>query len=55
MLIVAKWKPTAAPYNAKNLAVVDLKPWRSRHWFFLVLLILMAAVFTLFSKAGLAQ
>jgi SSS family solute:Na+ symporter len=55
MLIVAKWKPMAAPYNAKNLAVVDLKPWRSRHWFFFILLILMAAVFILFSKAGLAQ
>jgi SSS family solute:Na+ symporter len=55
MLIVARWKPMAAPYMPKNMAIVDLKPWRSRHWFFLLLLILMAAAFILFSKAGLAQ
>jgi len=55
MLVVAKWKPMAAPYTPQNLSVVDLKPWRSRHWFFLLLLILMATAFILFSKAGIAQ
>jgi solute:Na+ symporter, SSS family len=55
MLVVARWKPMAAPYMQTNMAVVDLKPWRSRHFFFLVLLVLMAATFILFSKAGIAQ
>jgi len=55
MLVVAKWKPMAAPYTPQNLSVVDLKPWRSRHWFFLLLLILMTGAFILFSKTGIAQ
>lgn len=55
MLAVAKWKPMSAPYSPKNMAVVDLKPWRNRHWFFGLLLALMAAAFLLFSKAGIAQ
>jgi SSS family solute:Na+ symporter len=55
MLIVARWKPMAVPYVQPNTAVVDLKPWRSRHLFFLLLLVLMAGAFILFSEAGIAQ
>jgi SSS family solute:Na+ symporter len=43
------------PYTPKNLAVVDLDPWRNRHWFFGLLLAFMAAAFLLFSKAGIAH
>jgi SSS family solute:Na+ symporter len=55
MLGVARWKPMAIPYVQNNTAVVDLKPWRSRHFFFLLLLALMAATFILFSEAGIAR
>jgi len=55
MLVIARFKPMATPYTPKNLAVVNLKPWRNRHWFFALLLVLMAAAFVLFSKAGIAQ
>lgn len=55
MLAIGRWKPMPVPYTAPNMSVVDLKPWRNRYWFFLVLLALMAGVFILFSKAGIAQ
>ncbi len=55
MLIVARLKPMATPYVQPNTAVVDLKPWRSRHLFFLFLLVLMAGAFILFSEAGIAR
>lgn len=55
MLAIARWKPTATSYTPSNLAVVDMKPWRNRHWFFGLLLAFMAAAFILFSKAGIAQ
>ncbi len=37
-------------YTARNLAVVDLQPWRHRYWFFLLLLAGMAGVFCSFQK-----
>lgn len=55
MLILGRWKPMPAPYVARNLAVVDMKPWRRRYWFFLLLLVLMASTFMLFSKMGIAN
>lgn len=55
MLAIGKWKPMAVPYAARNMSVVDLKPWRHRYWFFLILLLLMAGTFIVFSKAGIAQ
>jgi SSS family solute:Na+ symporter len=55
ILALSKWKPRPDAYTARNLAVVDMKPWRHRYWFFLVLIVLMAGAFTLFSRAGIAQ
>jgi SSS family solute:Na+ symporter len=55
MLAIGKWRPMAIPYTERNLAVVDLQPWRHRYWFFLLLIVLMAGAFILFSKAGIAQ
>jgi SSS family solute:Na+ symporter len=55
MLAIGKWKPMTVPYAERNMAVVDLQPWRNRYWFFLALLALMAGVFIFFSKAGIAQ
>lgn len=54
ILALAKWKPRNVPYIARNLAVVDLQPWRYRYWFFLLLVAGMAGMFLLFSKAGIA-
>ncbi|OQP57118.1 solute:sodium symporter family transporter [Niastella vici] len=55
MLLIARYKPMATPYIPKDTAMVELKPWRNRHWFFALLLALMAGAFVLFSKAGIAQ
>ena len=54
ILAIGKWKPLATPYMPRNLAVVDLQPWRHRYWFFLLLIAGMAGAFFLFSKAGIA-
>lgn len=54
ILAIGKWKPLAEPYMPRNLAVVDLQPWRHRYWFFLLLIAGMAGAFFLFSKAGIA-
>ncbi|MBO9565395.1 MAG: solute:sodium symporter family transporter [Niastella sp.] len=54
ILAIGKWKPLAEPYTPRNLAVVDLQPWRHRYWFFLLLIAGMAGAFFLFSKAGIA-
>jgi len=54
ILLINKWKPGEVSYTARNLAVVDLQPWRHRYWFFLLLVAGMAGVFLLFSKAGIA-
>jgi SSS family solute:Na+ symporter len=54
-LALGKWKPMAVAYTEPDEALVDMRPWRHRHWFFLLLLALMAGAFILFSKSGLAQ
>lgn len=55
ILLVNRWMPRAQPYEPRNLAVVDLQPWRQRYGFFLLLIAGMAGAFLLFSKAGLAK
>ena len=55
ILAIGKWRPMPAPYTERNLAVVNMQPWRHRYWFFGLLIALMAGAFFLFSKAGIAQ
>ena len=55
MLALGSWRSKVVPYTETDKAIVDMRPWRHRHWFFLLLLALMAGAFILFSKAGLAQ
>ncbi|MBB2147573.1 solute:sodium symporter family transporter [Pedobacter gandavensis] len=54
MLIIGKMFPMQNDYVAQNKQVVDLKPWKNRHWFNGLLILLMILLFLLFSKIGIA-
>ena len=54
MLLIGKLRPMPVAYTAKNMAMVNMRPWRARYWFFAALLLLMAGMFLLFSEYGLA-
>lgn len=54
MLIIGKLFPMQTAYIAQNKQVVDLKPWKNRHWVNGLLLLIMVILFVLFSKSGLA-
>ncbi|MBE9601097.1 solute:sodium symporter family transporter [Pedobacter sp. MC2016-24] len=49
MLIVGRLYPMEKAYVAQNKSVVDLKPWKNRHWVNGLLLIVMILLFLLFS------
>lgn len=55
MLIIGKFLPMNTPYAAQNKQVVDIKPWKNRHWVNGLLLVIMIVLFLLFSKAGIAK
>ncbi|WP_316753079.1 solute:sodium symporter family transporter [Pedobacter gandavensis] len=55
MLLIGKIVPMKSPYVAQNKQVVDLKPWKNRHWVNGLLLLLMVLLFLVFSKIGIAS
>ena len=54
MLIIGKLFPMQTAYVAQNKQVVDLKPWKNRHWVNGLLLLIMVILFILFSRSGIA-
>jgi SSS family solute:Na+ symporter len=54
MLIIGKLVPMQTAYVAQNKQVVDLKPWKNRHWVNGLLLLIMIILFVLFSRSGIA-
>jgi SSS family solute:Na+ symporter len=55
MLGIGKLYPLAEPYRQKMNNLVDIQPWKSRHIYAVLLLILMVLLFVVFSKAGLVK
>jgi SSS family solute:Na+ symporter len=55
MLIIGRLRPLAHPFRMLTTAVVPLRPWKHRWWAFTALLILMIAMFILFSPVGIAH
>lgn len=55
MLVIGRIFPMEHPYVAQNKQVVDLKPWKNRHWINGLLIIIMVLLFVVFSKWGLAS
>lgn len=54
MLVIGKLHPMEKAYIPQHKPVVDLKPWKNRHWVNGLLLLLMILLFLLFSPLYLA-
>lgn len=54
MLVIGRLYPMETAYVAQNKSVVDLKPWKNRHWVNGLLLLIMIVLFLLFSPLYLA-
>jgi SSS family solute:Na+ symporter len=57
MLLLGKLWPMPVPYNRamQPAGTVDLKPWKHRHIFAVILIALMVLVFVIFSPVGLVK
>jgi SSS family solute:Na+ symporter len=55
MLIIGRLYPLKEPYRQKIGNVVDIQPWKYRHLFAILLLLLMVILFLVFSRAGLVR
>lgn len=53
-LIMSKVRPTAQPYIMKDAQVVDMAPWKHGKKAAIICIVLMLALYTLFSPIGLA-
>ena len=54
-LIMGKVRPTAQPYVMKDAQVVDMAPWKHGKKAAIICIVLMLALYTLFSPIGLAS
>jgi SSS family solute:Na+ symporter len=54
MLLIGRWYPMQSPYKQQLNNLVDIRPWKNRHWYAVILLALMVSIFIVFSGAGLA-
>lgn len=55
MLVIGRLYPMPTPYQQQMTPLVDLRPWKNRHIYSVILLLLMVSVFIIFSKAGLVR
>ncbi|HEX9510412.1 MAG TPA: solute:sodium symporter family transporter [Puia sp.] len=55
MLLIGKIKPMAVPYRPRQMAVVNVEPWKNRHWYSVVLILLVIVLFALFSPTALVK
>jgi SSS family solute:Na+ symporter len=55
MLLIGRLYPTPQPFQLQTTATLNLQPWKNRHWYFGVLLVLMVLMFMVFSPMGLAK
>lgn len=55
MLVIGKRIPLSQPFSLQQSSSINLSPWKNRHWYFAALLLLMIAMFVLFSPAGIAR
>jgi len=54
MLLIGRLYPLQIPYEPETHPLVNIRPWRYRHWASALLLLLMVLAFVLFSPAGIA-
>jgi solute:Na+ symporter, SSS family len=55
MLVIGKLYPMPVPYVQKMNNLVDLKPWKKRHFYSIILLAMMILMFIIFSPLVLAK
>lgn len=55
MLLIGRLYPRATPYRQQVNNLVDIQPWKNRHVYMTVLLVMMTMLFVIFSKAGLVK
>jgi SSS family solute:Na+ symporter len=55
MLLIGRLRPQDAPPAMQPTAVVPLRPWKNRWWYFGILLLMMVGMFVLFSPLGIAH
>ncbi len=55
MLTIGKFKPMPVPYQIRQMSLVNLQPWKHRHWYAAALIILVVTMFVLFSPLGLVK
>jgi SSS family solute:Na+ symporter len=55
MLTIGRLYPMATPYQQKVNNLVDIRPWKNRHVYAVILLILMVLLFIVFSRTGLVR
>jgi solute:Na+ symporter, SSS family len=55
MLLIGKLYPMQAQYRQQLNNLVDMEPWKNRHSYSLILLLLMIVVFIIFSPLGLMR
>ena len=55
MLIVGRILPMHTPYQPTLNNIVDIKPWRQRHWYSAILVITVLLIYFIFSPAVLAK
>jgi SSS family solute:Na+ symporter len=55
MLAIGRLYPMATPYRQKVNNLVDIRPWKGRHVYAVILLILMVLLFIVFSRTGLVR
>ncbi len=55
MLLIGRLYPMKTPYKQRINNLVDISPWKGRHVYTVLLLLLMVTLFIIFSKAGLVR
>jgi SSS family solute:Na+ symporter len=55
MLLIGKLYPMPVPYTLKLNNIVDIRPWKNRHYYTGILLVLMIMLFILFSPLILSK
>ncbi|WP_315823954.1 hypothetical protein [Paraflavitalea speifideaquila] len=55
MLLIGKWKPMPVPFRLKENSLIDVKPWKNRHFYTALLVLLAVSLFILFSPLVLVK
>jgi len=55
MLLIGRFRPMEQRFQLPALSGAPLQPWRSRYFYYALLLVLMISVFLVFSPVGLAR